>query len=66
MTYSSLITMGFKTTVTKASTITESLRTTVPAGIVHQFDLKDGDKLDWTLKAGKGEIIIIVKPEKNK
>ena len=63
MTYSSLITMGFKTTVTKASTITESLRTTVPAGIVHQFNLKDGDKLDWTLEAGKGEIIIIVKPE---
>ena len=65
MTYSSLITMGFKTTITKASTITESLRTTVPAGIVHQFNLKGGDKLDWTLKAGKGEIIIIVKPEKN-
>jgi len=64
MTYSSLITMGFKTTVAKASTISESLRTTVPAGIVHQFNLKDGDKLDWTLEAGKGEIIIIVKPEK--
>jgi len=56
--------MGFKTTVAKASTISESLRTTVPAGIVHQFNLKDGDKLDWTLEAGKGEIIIIVKPEK--
>lgn len=56
--------MGFKTTITKASTITNSLRTTVPAGIVHQFDLKDGDKLDWTLKIEKGEITIIVKPEK--
>ena len=64
MTYSSLINMGFKTTVTKASTITNSLRTTVPAGIVHQFNLKDGDKLDWTLKIEKGEITIIVKPEK--
>jgi len=58
--------MGFKTTVTKASTITNSLRTTVPAGIVHQFNLKDGDKLDWTLKVGRGEIIIIVKPENKK
>lgn len=56
--------MGFKTTITKASTITNSLRTTVPASIVHQFDLKDGDKLDWTLKAEGGALTIIVKPEK--
>jgi bifunctional DNA-binding transcriptional regulator/antitoxin component of YhaV-PrlF toxin-antitoxin module len=55
--------MGFKTTVAKASSITNSLRTTIPAGIVHQFNLKDGDKLDWTLKVEKGQIGIIVKPE---
>ncbi|MCX6822238.1 MAG: AbrB/MazE/SpoVT family DNA-binding domain-containing protein [Candidatus Aenigmarchaeota archaeon] len=56
--------MGFKTTLTKASTITNSLRTTVPAGIIQQFNLKDGDILDWTLKAEKKEIMIIVKPIK--
>jgi bifunctional DNA-binding transcriptional regulator/antitoxin component of YhaV-PrlF toxin-antitoxin module len=56
--------MGFKTTIAKASTIANSFRTTVPAGIMGQFHLKEGDKLDWTLKAENGEIIIIVKPEK--
>jgi len=59
-----MIIMGFKTTITKASSITNSLRTTVPAGIINQFNLKDGDRLDWTLKAENGEIIVIVKPEK--
>jgi len=56
--------MGFKTTIAKASTIANSFRTTVPAGIMGQFHLKEGDKLDWTLKAENGEIIIIVEPEK--
>ena len=59
-----MIIMGFKTTITKASSITNSLRTTVPAGIINQFNLKDGDRLDWTLKAENREIIVIVKPEK--
>ncbi len=39
-----------------------SLRTTVPASIVKQFNLKDGDKLDWTLKVEDGELIIVIKP----
>lgn len=56
--------MGFKTTIAKASTISNSYRTTVPAGIMSQFNLKDGDQLDWTLKAENGNIIVIVKPEK--
>lgn len=56
--------MGETTTLTKASTKSESLRTTVPAGIVKQFSLKEGDKIDWTLKAGNGELIINIKPIK--
>ena len=56
--------MGFKTTIAKASTIANSYRTTVPAGIMNQFDLKDGDQLDWTLKAENGNLIVIIKPEK--
>ena len=52
--------MGFKTTIARASTIAESYRTTVPAWIMKQFDLKEGDKLDWTLKAENGELIIVV------
>lgn len=57
--------MGFKTTIAKASTIANSYRTTVPAGVMSHFNLKEGDKLDWTLKAENGELIIIVKPEKD-
>ena len=56
--------MGFKTTIAKASTIANSYRTTVPAGIMSQFNLKEGDKLDWILEAKNGEIVVIVKPEK--
>lgn len=56
--------MGFKTTIAKASTISNSFRTTVPAAIINQFNLKDGDKLDWELKAENGKIVLIVRPEK--
>lgn len=58
--------MGFKTTIAKASTIANSYRTTVPAGIMNQFNLKEGDMLDWTLKAEDGGIVVVVKPEKRK
>jgi bifunctional DNA-binding transcriptional regulator/antitoxin component of YhaV-PrlF toxin-antitoxin module len=54
--------MGEITTLTKAAPKTISLRTTVPANIVRQFNLKEGDKLDWSLKADQGDLIIIVKP----
>ena len=53
---------GETTTLTKASTRSESLRTTVPAGIVRQFKLKEGDMLDWELKAEKSKLIVIVRP----
>ena len=59
-----MIYMGFKTTIAKASTIANSFRTTVPAAIMNQFDLKEGDKLDWGLKAENGKILIIIKPYK--
>jgi bifunctional DNA-binding transcriptional regulator/antitoxin component of YhaV-PrlF toxin-antitoxin module len=55
--------MGETTTLTKASTKSQSLRTTVPAGIVKQFSLKEGDKLDWVLKADAGKLIIVITPK---
>jgi len=58
--------MGEETTLTKAATRTSSLRTTVPASIVRQFKLNDGDKLDWSLKVEGGDMIIVVLPIKNK
>jgi bifunctional DNA-binding transcriptional regulator/antitoxin component of YhaV-PrlF toxin-antitoxin module len=54
---------GETTTLTKASTKTQSLRTTVPAGIVKQFNLNDGDKLEWKIKAeSKDKLIVVVRP----
>ena len=41
-----------------------SLRTTVPMSIVKQFELKSGDKLEWTFEVKNNEIIIVVKPVK--
>lgn len=56
--------MGFKTTISKASSIANSFRTTVPAAIMSQYNLKVGDRLDWTLSTEDGDIIVIVKPDK--
>jgi antitoxin component of MazEF toxin-antitoxin module len=58
--------MGFKTTIAKASTIANSYRTTVPAAIMNQFNLKDGDQLDWKLKAENGNLIVTIKPIKKR
>ena len=54
--------MGEGTTLTKAATNTTSLRTTVPASIVKQFNLSDGDKLDWSLDVIDGKMVILVRP----
>lgn len=56
--------MGEITTLTKAATKTTSLRTTVPASIVRQFNVKDGDKLDWSLDVKDGKMIVLVQPIK--
>lgn len=57
--------MGTKTVLTKASTKGNSLRITVPVSIVRQFDLQEGDSLDWTLKVKDNKLVIEVKPEKD-
>lgn len=56
--------LGETTTLTKAATKTTSLRTTVPASIVRQFNLRDGDKLDWSLDIKNGTMIVLVQPVK--
>ena len=43
-----------------------SLRTTIPMFIVKQWELKAGDKIDWSLEARKDEIIIVVKKAETK
>jgi bifunctional DNA-binding transcriptional regulator/antitoxin component of YhaV-PrlF toxin-antitoxin module len=56
--------MGFTTTIARASTIANSYRTTVPAAIINQFSLKEGDRLDWVLEADEKELRIVIKPIK--
>ena len=58
--------MGEITVLTKATSKSKSLRTTIPVGIVKQFNLSEGDKLNWEIRAEGGELIIIVKPLKEK
>lgn len=58
--------MGTKTALTRASTRGNSLRTTVPQSIVSQFDLQEGDKLDWTLRIKGSKLVIEVEPKKRK
>lgn len=41
--------MGEITVLTKATSKSKSLRTTIPIGIVKQFNLSDGDKLNWEI-----------------
>ena len=54
--------MGEKTTLTKASSKSESLRTTVPSGIVSHFRLKEQDQLNWNIEIKEGKLVIIVTP----
>jgi len=57
---------GETTKVTKAASKSDSLRTTIPKGIVRQFGIVRGDLLDWKIKADNGDLIIIITPNKNK
>jgi bifunctional DNA-binding transcriptional regulator/antitoxin component of YhaV-PrlF toxin-antitoxin module len=53
--------MGELTTLALNAPNKASLRTTIPIFIVKQWGLKPGDKLDWSLKSKRNEIVIIVK-----
>ncbi len=53
--------MGETTTLAKASSKFESLRTTVPRSIVKHWKLKEGDELDWDWKVMEGEMVLVVR-----
>jgi hypothetical protein len=55
---------GETTVLTAATTQSKSLRTTIPAGIVRQFSLSEGDKLQWKLEVKNGELVIVARPLK--
>ncbi|MBC7334507.1 MAG: AbrB family transcriptional regulator [Actinobacteria bacterium] len=56
--------MGEHTVLTRAASKSNSLRTTVPIFIVKQFDLSEGDMLEWELHVINGELVIIARPVK--
>jgi bifunctional DNA-binding transcriptional regulator/antitoxin component of YhaV-PrlF toxin-antitoxin module len=57
--------MGEITSLTRASPKTKSQRTTVPNSITKQFNLTEGDQLEWILVAeSEGKMGIKVIPIK--
>jgi len=55
---------GETTVLTAATTQSKSLRTTIPAGIVRQFSLTDGDRIKWKIEVKDGEMVIVARPLK--
>ena len=55
---------GQATTLTRANKNSESLRTTVPASIIKQFGMEDGDKLIWRLEPENSRLFIKIEPIK--
>ena len=54
--------MGFKSQVTKATTTSKSLRTTIPHQIVDKLQIDQGDVLDWSIKeVGMQKVAVIRK-----
>ena len=54
--------MGEITKLTKATSKSDSLRTTVPSGIVSHFKLREKDALDWDIEVREEKLIIVVTP----
>lgn len=50
--------------MTRATSKSLSLRTTVPSAIISQFNMRSGDKLKWEMRLIDGELIVIVEPRK--
>ena len=47
-----------------ATSKSKSLRTTVPAFLANQFDLKKGDKISWSIE--NGAVVIQVAKQENR
>ena len=53
--------LGERTKLAKAHSKTTSLRITVPESIVKQWNLREGDELDWSWQAKNDEMILEVR-----
>ena len=56
--------MNLKSTVTSAKKDTTSLRCTIPEGIAAFLELKNHDKLEWTMKVIKGKRQVTLRKSK--
>ena len=52
------------TKLARANKLSGSLRTTVPSGIIKQFELNEGDNLYWKLEPRNDELIVVIRPFK--
>ncbi len=65
---SNIMVSGERTVLSKANNKSYSLRTTVPAGITKQFDLKGGDTILWKIRPdhnGK-DLMVVIEFERKK
>ena len=59
--------MGEKSSVTINTRGKGSVKTTIPISLARQFDIKQGDQLDWSLgKFGDDELVMVVRKEGKK
>jgi len=58
-------TQGEVTFLANATSRSQSLRTTVPIGIIRQLGLREGDALVWELKPEGNRLIVVVSPLRN-
>jgi len=54
---------GEVTVIALATSKGQSLRTTIPMGIVKQFGLRDKQRLNWTIQINDNRMVIMVSPE---
>ena len=50
-----------KSMVTRATTTSRSLRTTIPVKIVDELGIEDGDVLDWRVEERDGHKVAVIK-----
>jgi hypothetical protein len=65
-TSAAIVTEGERTSIVRANTVSHSLRTTVPKGIVGHFGLRAGDTAVWSIvpTPDHSGLVIAVTPDK--
>ena len=62
-----IVYMGEKSSVTINTRGKGSLKTTIPISLARQFNINQGDQLDWSLgKYGENELVMVVRKEGKK